>query len=67
MAWSQHKDGETSVRIPSGSSHQDGDCKGGGTVNDKEERIIDAIICGGVWGLLLFAAAMIVRGVVMFL
>lgn len=33
-------------------------------MNDKEERIIDAIICGGVWGLLLFAAAMIIRGVV---
>ena len=35
-------------------------------MNDREERIIDAITCGGVWGLLLFAAVMIVRGVVMF-
>ena len=34
-------------------------------MNDKEERIIDAIISGGVWGLLLFAAVMIIRGVVM--
>lgn len=34
-------------------------------MNDKEERIIDAIICGGVWGLLLFAAVMIVRGAVL--
>lgn len=34
-------------------------------MSDKEERIIDSIICGGVWGLLLFAAAMIIRGVVM--
>lgn len=34
-------------------------------MSDKEERIIDAIICGGVWGLLLFAVVMIVRGVVM--
>lgn len=33
-------------------------------MNDREERIIDAIICGGVWGILLFAAAMIIRGVV---
>lgn len=34
-------------------------------MNDKEEHIIDAIICGGVWGLLLFAAVMIIRGAVM--
>lgn len=34
-------------------------------MSNKEERIIDAIICGGVWGLLLFAAVMIIRGVVM--
>ena len=34
-------------------------------MNDREERIIDAIITGGVWGMLLFAAAMIVRGAVM--
>ena len=34
-------------------------------MSDKEERITDAIICGGVWGLLLFAAVMIVRGAVM--
>lgn len=33
-------------------------------MNDREEKIIDAIICGGVWGLLLFAAVMIVRGAV---
>lgn len=33
-------------------------------MNDREERIIDAIISGGVCGLLLFAAAMIVYGVV---
>lgn len=36
-------------------------------MNDKEERIIDAIICGGVWGLLLFAAMMIIRGAVILL
>ena len=34
-------------------------------MNDREEKIIDAIICGGVWGLLLFAAVMIVSGAVM--
>lgn len=34
-------------------------------MNDREEKIIDAIICGGVWGLLLFAAVMIVRGAVL--
>lgn len=34
-------------------------------MNDKEERIIGAIISGGVWGLLLFAAVMIIRGAVM--
>lgn len=34
-------------------------------MSEKEERIIDAIICGGVWGLLLFAAVMIVRGAVL--
>lgn len=34
-------------------------------MNDREESIIDAIICGGVWGLLLFAAVMIIRGAVM--
>lgn len=33
-------------------------------MSDKEERIIGNLICGGVWGLLLFAAAMIVYGVV---
>ena len=34
-------------------------------MNDREEKIIDAIICGGVWGLLLFAAVMIIRGAVL--
>lgn len=34
-------------------------------MSEREERIIDAIICGGVWGLLLFAAVMIIRGAVM--
>lgn len=34
-------------------------------MNDREEKIIDAIICGGVWGLILFAAVMIIRGAVM--
>lgn len=34
-------------------------------MSDKEERVIDAILCGGVWGLLLFAAVMIIRGAVM--
>ena len=34
-------------------------------MNDREEKVIDAIICGGVWGLLLFALVMIVKGVVM--
>ena len=34
-------------------------------MSDREEKIIDAIICGGVWGLLLFAAVMIVRGAVL--
>lgn len=34
-------------------------------MSDKEGRIIDAIICGGVWGLFLFAAVMIVRGAVL--
>lgn len=34
-------------------------------MNDREDRIIDAIICGGVWGLFLFAAVMIIRGAVM--
>lgn len=36
-------------------------------MNDKEERIIDSIICGGVWGLLLFAVVMIIRGAVILL
>ena len=34
-------------------------------MSDREGRIIDAIISGGVWGLLLFAAVMIIRGAVM--
>lgn len=34
-------------------------------MSGREERIVDAIISGGVWGLLLFAAVMIIRGAVM--
>lgn len=33
-------------------------------MTEKQERILDALISGAVWGLLLFAAAMIVYGVV---
>lgn len=33
-------------------------------MSDREGKIIDSIICGGVCGLLLFAAAMIIRGAV---
>ncbi len=35
-------------------------------MNDKRGAAVDAFLGGGVGGILLFAAAMIVRGVVMF-
>lgn len=31
----------------------------------KQEHIMNAVICGSVWGLLVYAAAMIVRGAVL--